>query len=119
MIKFNIVICTQVHENYGAHAWDGTGQCPQYWKAKGGYEYRHPVTLDLTEVQDGSKVNSFVEELRTAVARNDDHYQETVIDWYFLPVGELTRDEKQQVEWHGSVKEPTAAPRKLQLAYAA
>ena len=94
MIKFNIVISTQVHENYGAHDWDGKGQCPQYWKAKGGYEYRHPIALDLGEVQDRSKVNSFVEELRTAVTRNDDSWQECVIDWYFLPVGELTHAKK-------------------------
>jgi hypothetical protein len=119
MIKFNIVISTQVHENYGAHDWDGKGQCPQYWKAKGGYEYRHPIALDLTEVQDRSKVSSFVEELRIAVTRNDDSWQEYVIDWYLLPVGELTHEEKQQVEWHGSVKEPTKSPYKLQNAYAA
>jgi hypothetical protein len=60
-----------------------------------------------------------VEELRTAVTRNDDSWQEYVIDWYFLPVGELTHEEKQQVEWHGSVKEPTKSPYKLQNAYAA
>ena len=27
---------TQTQENYGAHDWDGTGVCPQYWKFKGG-----------------------------------------------------------------------------------
>ena len=32
-------IQTQVYENYGAHDWDGEGQCPQYWKAKGGNDY--------------------------------------------------------------------------------
>jgi hypothetical protein len=53
------------------------------------------------------------------VTRNDDSWQEYVIDWYFLPVGELTHEEKQQVEWHGSVKEPTKSPYKLQNAYAA
>ena len=35
-----IVIRTQYHENYGAHDWDGEGECPQYWKAKGGSEYK-------------------------------------------------------------------------------
>ena len=33
------VIGTQYRENYGAHEWDGTGRCPQYWKDKGGYDY--------------------------------------------------------------------------------
>lgn len=32
----NVVIYTQVRENYGAHDWDGQGECPQYWKMKGG-----------------------------------------------------------------------------------
>ena len=35
-----IVIRTQYMENYGAHDWDGTGECPQYWKFKGGSEYK-------------------------------------------------------------------------------
>ena len=34
-----LVIQTQVKENYGAHDWDGTGECPQYWKFKGGSTY--------------------------------------------------------------------------------
>ena len=32
-------IMTQCRENYGAHDWDGVGQCPQYWKNKGGDDY--------------------------------------------------------------------------------
>ena len=31
-----LVIQTQYKENYGAHDWDGQGECPQYWKFKGG-----------------------------------------------------------------------------------
>ena len=34
-----IVVQTQYSENYGAHDWDGTGECPQYWKQKGGETY--------------------------------------------------------------------------------
>jgi len=34
-----LLITTQVYENYGAHDWDGVGECPQYWKAKGGSDY--------------------------------------------------------------------------------
>jgi len=33
------LITTQYRENYGAHDWDGTGECPQYWKNKFGTEY--------------------------------------------------------------------------------
>jgi len=34
-----LVIMTQCQENYGAHNWDGKGECPQYWKNKGGEIY--------------------------------------------------------------------------------
>ena len=34
-----VVIATQFRENYGAHDWDGQGQCPQRWKSKGGDTY--------------------------------------------------------------------------------
>ena len=33
------IIQTQHLENYGAHDWDGQGDCPQYWKPKGGNTY--------------------------------------------------------------------------------
>ena len=34
-----LFITTQFKENYGAHDWDGTGECPQHWKFKGGEYY--------------------------------------------------------------------------------
>ena len=34
-----VVISTQFRENYGAHDWDGRGECPQNWKSKGGDTY--------------------------------------------------------------------------------
>ena len=39
------LITTQYRENYGAHDWDGTGECPQYWKNKGGYDYMINIKL--------------------------------------------------------------------------
>ena len=42
-----IVIQTQHRENYGAHARDGEGECPQRWKYKGGDTYiLHDVSID-------------------------------------------------------------------------
>ena len=35
----NVEVSTQIRENYGAHEWDGNGECPQYWKSKGGEDY--------------------------------------------------------------------------------
>lgn len=116
-MKFNIIVSTQITENYGAHAWDGKGQCPQYWKAKGGEEYRHPISLDLSEFQDGLKIQSFLKRLSSAVTRDDQFYREHVIDWNFLPVGQLTDGENRQVEFYGYVKYPVESPRKLTECY--
>jgi hypothetical protein len=43
-----LVIRTQYMENYGAHDWDGQGECPQYWKAKGGSDY---VVKNFTNIK--------------------------------------------------------------------
>ena len=45
-----LVIYTQFRENYGAHDWDGKGECPQYWKNKGGSTY--VVGCDIQQAQD-------------------------------------------------------------------
>jgi len=35
-LTYKIGAVLQHRENYGAHSWDGKGECPQYWKNKGG-----------------------------------------------------------------------------------
>ena len=35
-LSIRVVFQTQFRENYGAHNWDGEGECPQHWKSKGG-----------------------------------------------------------------------------------
>jgi len=39
------IIQTQHMENYGAHDWDGKGECPQHWKPKGGNTYIFNYTI--------------------------------------------------------------------------
>lgn len=34
-----LLVLTQCRENYGAHNWDGEGECPQSWRMKGGDFY--------------------------------------------------------------------------------
>ena len=70
-----IVIRTQYHENYGAHDWDGTGECPQYWKAKGGTEYKIldvPLNIDY---------NEFVKFTLTGIETDTDYSSEYMVDW--------------------------------------
>ena len=42
------VVYVQMQENYGAHDWDGEGNCPQYWKNKGG-EVFHVHAFSIQE----------------------------------------------------------------------
>ena len=60
-------IQTQVYENYGAHDWDGEGQCPQYWKAKGGNDYMVP------KVKNESEATTAVMALRDKIAVSYTH----------------------------------------------
>ena len=48
-----LVVDTQYMENYGAHDWDGIGECPQYWKVKGGAAIKiigAPTHMDPSEI---------------------------------------------------------------------
>ena len=62
-----LVIHTQFRENYGAHAWDGKGECPQHWKYKGGstYVFDH---LDNPFV----KPKDYIDEITKLVEFRDD-----------------------------------------------
>jgi hypothetical protein len=42
-----ILVYTQYRENYGAQNWNGEGQCPQAWKAKGGFTFEIEMDADL------------------------------------------------------------------------
>ena len=50
-----LVIQTQYKENYGAHDWDGKGECPQYWKFKGGSTYfvTNLTSEQITKIANG------------------------------------------------------------------
>ena len=98
-----LVIRTQVHENYGAHDWDGKGECPQYWKAKGGSEYKVlglPVDVDFQEVFNIA---------RSSVEISDNYFEEYVIDWSIENDRYLSQFEKDQLEYDGEIifPEPT------------
>ena len=53
---------TQYRENYGAHNWDETGECPQDWKNKGGDTYVLYPSVDVIEFEKAiSYVNDYSE----------------------------------------------------------
>jgi len=96
-----LVIRTQFMENYGAHDWDGTGECPQYWKMKGGSEYKItdvPLNIDYQEVVSMANVE-----------RDNEYCREYILDWSIESDDYLSWFEKSQLEFDGEItsKEPT------------
>lgn len=98
-----LVIRTQYEENYGAHDWDGTGECPQYWKMKGGSEYK---ILDVPLNIDYNQLISFA---LTGIVSNNEYCREYMIDWTMEDNDYLSWYEKSQLEYDGKVlyKEPS------------
>jgi hypothetical protein len=76
-----IVISTQIRENYGAHDWDGVGQCPQYWKCKGGDIY---VIPELTVAQVLKIKEAGIPTLKALIESRNVGFEEYVADWSIL-----------------------------------
>ena len=95
-----LLITTQVYENYGAHDWDGVGECPQYWKAKGGCDYV------VKKFKDFSAVTETVMALRGQIECDDRFYRETIIGWEIVANDYLTEFEKDQLEYEGKIRFP-------------
>ena len=107
-----LVIRTQYMENYGAHDWDGTGECPQYWKMKGGSEYKItgvPLNIDYQEVVSMANVE-----------RDNEYCREYILDWSMESDDYLSWFEKSQLEYDGEIacKEPTIEYSELNGEYA-
>lgn len=93
-----LVIRTQYHENYGAHDWDGAGNCPQYWKPKGGSEYKVtgvPLNIDYEE---------FVTFVRTGFEHSNEYSKEYMIDWSMEDDSYLSSFEQDQMKYDGSIQ---------------
>ena len=93
-----LLITTQVYENYGAHDWDGVGECPQYWKAKGGNDYV------VKKFKDFSAVSETVMALRGQIECDDRFYREKIIDWSIVADDALTEFEQSQLNYEGKIR---------------
>jgi hypothetical protein len=88
-------------ENYGAHDWNGEGECPQRWKFKGGSEYKIlgvPLNIDYKVVVEAAGVEySYV------------GTSETILDWSIEDDSYLSWFEQSQLDYDGVItcKEPT------------
>ncbi len=90
-----IVISTQYMENYGAHDWDGTGECPQYWKSKGGSEYK------ITNVDLNGDLDAAVR--AAGVERNNEYCREYILGWSVEADDYLSEFERSQLEYEGKI----------------
>ena len=93
-----LLITTQVYENYGAHDWEGEGECPQYWKAKGGSDY-------VVKRFKGDATTT-VMCLRDQIECDNEHIRESIIDFRIVADDYLTEFEKSQLEYEGAIRYP-------------
>ena len=94
-----LLITTQVYENYGAHDWDGVGECPQYWKAKGGNDY-------VVKRINVNSVTETVMALRGQIEQDNQGFRETIIGWEVVANDYLTEFEQSQLDYEGSIRYP-------------
>ncbi len=95
-----LMITTQVEENYGAHDWDGAGECPQYWKFKGGNDYSYALGNHLRNTE---ALAELVEVLRGQVEQDSVGYREYIIGWSVQSDDYLTEFEQSQLEYDGKI----------------
>jgi len=98
-----LLITTQTQENYGAHDWDGEGfgECPQYWKMKGGNDY---VIKDFDPAR---YTPSLIVQLVRSKIESDSHYfRESIIGWSVEADNYLTEFEKDQLDYEGVIRFP-------------
>lgn len=102
-----ILIETQYKENYGAHDWDGTGECPQYWKFKGGSEIIVKVNgFRFYDDMANRKAEMVVDSLRNKIEYKTNYAEEYIIGWSFVEDDFQTEFEKSQLEYEGKVTFP-------------
>ena len=83
---------------YGAHDWDGVGECPQYWKAKGGSDY---VVKNFTNFNNTTEI---VMALRSQIEENSEYYRSNIIDWEVVADDYLTEFERMQLDYDGEIR---------------
>ena len=95
-----LLITTQVYENYGAHDWDGGGECPDYWKAKGGSDYV------IKNVDECDMIDIIVDRVRDQIEMDNEAFREYIIGYRIVADDYMTEFERDQLEYEGVVRFP-------------
>ena len=93
-------IITQYMENYGAHDWDGTGECPQYWKMKGGEDYF------ILNVDTDAEADAAIAQVRGDIEWNDIGSRQYIIGYGLVENNFMTEFEVSQLEYDGKIAYP-------------
>lgn len=98
-----LVIHTQYKENYGAHDWDGNGECPQYWKFKGGSTYVVPNFKAPAVTQE------VVNQLRDVIEYSNYGSKEYILDYSIVPHAEkVCEDWESPIQINLDAEQPIA-----------
>jgi hypothetical protein len=103
-----LFITTQYMENYGAHDWNGEGECPQYWKMKGGDDYY--VMLDGYNPNHEfaeKNLRMIVDSIRDRIEWNTVDSRQYIIEYRLVADDFLTEFERSQLEYDGTITYPT------------
>jgi hypothetical protein len=92
-----LLITTQTYENYGAHDWDGVGECPSYWKAKGGSDY---VVKNINV----NRVTETLMGVRGQIEQDNYAFRESIIDFSVVADDALTEFEQSQLNYEGVIR---------------
>ena len=98
-----LLITTQTQENYGAHDWDGVGECPSYWKFKGGQDYKYSLGSTLRNAE---TIQEIVEYFRPRIEEDNEYYRNHIIGYEVVADDYLTEFEQSQLEYEGRIAYP-------------
>ncbi len=93
----------QYMENYGAHDWDGEGECPQYWKFKGGEDYFFMLG---DAGRSDEALAELVEHFRPSIEWNDIGSRQYIVGYAVVEDNFMTEYERSQLEYDGSITYP-------------
>lgn len=103
-----LFINCQYMENYGVHDWDGKGECPQYWKFKGGEDFF--LSLDGFnpdhEFAD-KRLQMIVDSVRDQIEWDDVGSRQYVVGYSVVEDDYMSEFERSQLEYEGSITYPT------------
>lgn len=93
----------QYMENYGAHDWDGEGECPQRWKFKGGTDY---FFLLGDAGRSDEALAELVEHFRPSIEWDDIGSRQYIVGYGVVADDYMTEFERSQLEFDGAITYP-------------